>query len=491
LLTPSDFRVLFQPSYCERRVWLEENKPELAIEDVEFKNLVVEKGQGLEKNHVDTLGPVEMPIYEPTDFPLGFEETLNLINHKTPIIYQGVLISKDNKLLAIPDLLIYDRSIDQYIVRDVKLAVNLDNHPEIQYGLGLTTLIAAEILGYIPIIEVASGDGNVISDLTIPDNTEVICCLTRIQEIQNMDREPYEPVGWSKCGECSFFNYCWNEAWNKQDISTIPAIEQGMAKVLISNGIKTWQDIIKIGIPKLAEIQFPRGKSNQKIGVIRSEKIVRQALCITCNRFEKMAELSLPQGYVKGQRPIVIFDIENNIFDVGIQVNVYLWGLMIVNNQEQTTQILIVSDPGECGDREGWKKFLGQVSKIFKKYGDVPIIHYGSHEKTWVKNYISRYGDQDDIGDRIMNNMWDMYTNLTKCVTLPIPSYGLKQIEKFIGFKRTQEEYGGSWSIVKYNQYISSPSKEEAEEIIDQIRTYNGEDLLATYLIYKWLEDNI
>ena len=73
-------------------------------------------------------------------------------------------------------------------------------------------------------------------------------------------------------------------------------------------------------------------------------------------------------------------------------------------------------------------------------------------------------------------------------VTLPVPSYSLKQIESFVGFKRTQEEYGGSWSIVRYNNYLETPTKEEADKILDEIKVYNGEDLMSIYEVYKWVE---
>ena len=174
---------------------------------------------------------------------------------------------------------------------------------------------------------------------------------------------------------------------------------------------------------------------------------------------------------------------------MSFQVDFYLWGFIVVASDEVQKQELIISPPDEKGDYEGWQQFLSTMSQIFNEYGDIPIIHFSSHEKTWVNNYIKRYGDTDKVGQSVLKNLWDLYRTLTSCVILPVPSYGLKQLESFVGFKRTQEEYGGSWSIVRYNQYLQAPTSEEAERILDEIRLYNREDLLATYSVYKWLEE--
>ena len=108
MFSPSYFRELYQPNYCERRVWLNANCPELAVKDVDFIEMVQEKGLDVERAHVQTIGPTQEPEYEKGDLPSGFEDTLRLIKSKTPIIYQGVLISNDGQFGAIPDLIIFD-----------------------------------------------------------------------------------------------------------------------------------------------------------------------------------------------------------------------------------------------------------------------------------------------------------------------------------------------------------------------------------------------
>jgi len=491
MFSPSDFRNLFQPSYCERRVWLKANEPDLAIPDTDFIQLIQEKGIAAEKAHVQTVGSIETPEYPEYEFPAGFEETCKMIESKVPIIYQGILISKNNQWLAIPDLLIFNKKTKRYTIRDVKLAKNLGAHPEIKLGMGLNRLLAEEILGYEPILEVVTGDGELQSPYSAADDKTVKEYIKIISKLENLADEPFETSGWSKCSPCPFFNHCWDEAWESHYVYTIYGIEQGMSLALWENNIRTWETLLKKR-NDIAQITFQRGSQIQRIGTTRADKIVRQARCLSKNTHERITSLTLPNGYSRGDRPIVIFDVENNMptfEELGLQVDVYLWGLLLVTDK-QTKQELIIAPKDSRGDQKGWQLFLSTMSNIFDRYGDIPIVHFSSHEKTKVSNYINNYGDINSTGQRVLDNLWDLYRAILNSVTLPVPSYSLKEIEKFVGFERTQEEYGGSWSIVRYNEYLEASTKKEADNILKEIKVYNAEDLMATYEVYKWMEEH-
>ena len=492
MFSPSYFRELYQPNYCERRVWLNANCPEFAVKDTDFIKMVQEKGLAVEKAHVQTVGPIEEPEYEGGDLSSGFEETLRLIKSKTPIIYQGVLISSDGKFGAIPDLIIFNPKTNKYKIQEIKLATNINNHPEIELGVGLSIFVAEEVLGYPAIAEIITGDGNIISPFEVPDKSYVVSVVDKIIELETLDNEPIEIEGWSKCKDCQYGDYCYGKAWENRNICTISGIEKGMVGALWENGVDNWDQIIELGGDKLYGIQFQRGKQVQKIGTTRGAKILQQTKCLVEGSFHKKADIILPTGYQKGDRPIVIFDIENTVFDeFEFDVDVYMWGLITIPSDGTNEQNTVIAPPGDQGDVEGWAQFLETMGIIFEKYGDIPIIHFSSYEVTKINKYIALYGDKDKIGDRVKKNMWDLYRCILDTVILPVPSYGLKQIEKFVGFERSQEEYGGSWSIVKYNEYVEAPNVEIATKILNEIKTYNAEDLLATYAVYRWLEENI
>jgi uncharacterized protein len=183
-----------------------------------------------------------------------------------------------------------------------------------------------------------------------------------------------------------------------------------------------------------------------------------------------------------------MFDIENDIYDPELGVKVYLWGLLAVTEQGPSEPSLIVAGRGRDGDAQGWHDFLRAAQDIFRIYGEVPFVHYAVHEKTWVGKYIERYGDSDGNAARVLENLWDMQRAVTKSLVLPIYSYSLKHVETLTAFERSQEEYGGLWSLVTYDKYLNAGSPEEAESILQSILTYNREDLLASFATYEWLE---
>lgn len=84
-------------------------------------------------------------------------------------------------------------------------------------------------------------------------------------------------------------------------------------------------------------------------------------------------------------------------------------------------------------------------------------------------------------------NLLDLLPITQASVALPLPSYSLKVVEHYVGFRRTQEEYGGEWAMAKYIEATEMEDEERRQEVIDQIRRYNQEDLEATWAVLQWL----
>lgn len=488
VFTPSNLYELYQPSTCRRRIWLREKRPELASDNTEFLELLQRRGRQLEERHLRTLGAYRKPEYTIGDLSAGALATEALIRDNTPVIYQGVLKSPDGRLGAIPDFLILNTETNQYRIRDAKLAIRLEDHPEIGLQLGFYRLIAEQCWGYAPLLEVVKGDGTLETPFNAPDTATVTTNISDVLSLRQPIEEPEEPVGWSKCSDCSFHSHCWDRAVAEKDIAVVPHLEQSMWRAVRNVGTSSYDELSRMTTSTLSSVSFPRGRGMQSIGDPRAEKILRQARVLSTGRTEVISPLVFPDGYSGRQRPVVMFDIENDIYDAELGVKVYLWGLLVATERGPLEPSLIVAGQGQEGDKQGWQDFLRAAQDIFRIYGEIPFVHYAIHEKTWVGKYIERYGDSGDIGARVLENLWDMQKALTKSLVLPIYSYGLKHVETLTGFERTQEEYGGLWSLVTYDKYLHAASPGEAERILQTILTYNSEDLLASLATYEWLE---
>ena len=56
-----------------------------------------------------------------------------------------------------------------------------------------------------------------------------------------------------------------------------------------------------------------------------------------------------------------------------------------------------------------------------------------------------------------------------------------------MGFKRTQREYGGDWSMAKFMEAVETEDESLRQKLMDEILTYNREDLEATWAVFTWL----
>ena len=119
--------------------------------------------------------------------------------------------------------------------------------------------------------------------------------------------------------------------------------------------------------------------------------------------------------------------------------------------------------------------------------GDVPFVHWHHYEKTHIKAYIERYGDPQGIAGRVLNNLLDLLPIARDSILLPLSSYSLKVVEKYVGFKRTQTEYGGDWSMAKYIEATETQDEAARQQLMDKILLYNKEDLAATWAVFEWL----
>lgn len=483
----SDFHILYQPSPCPKRVWLMANYPNLAEDDSAFQDLLLRRGRIVEKRHLEGLGPYQEPVYPPGDLVAGMQSTLALVTLQTPVVYHPVFVSPDG-LVGVPDFLVFDPVTGRYKVRDVKLAVNIEEHPEISLQLGLYRMAAARALGYEPDLELVTGDGRV-EQFEAAGDEEVREAIEEIMRLRNLPEAPSEPVMWSKCEPCVFRRTCWDPAVRNKDIATVFYVDQGAWRALVASGVRTYDHLFEMSEELLADMKRPWGQRYQKIGASTARKIKLQVKALIENNPIAISAPPLPPGYRPGTRPVMMFDIENDVFDPDLGVKVYLWGCLLAEDKASVKPNLIVAGPGVDGDRQGWFDFLSYVDKVFEQFGDIPFVHYSSHERTWVRKYIERYGDPNGTGERLLNNLWDMYSAIKNHLFLPVPSYGLKWVEKLVGFKRSQEEYGGLWSIITYDRYINAATQQEADAILNEILTYNTEDIKASLAIYEWLEE--
>jgi predicted RecB family nuclease len=165
---------------------------------------------------------------------------------------------------------------------------------------------------------------------------------------------------------------------------------------------------------------------------------------------------------------------------------IYLWGMQVYGRRPGEF-VGVTAGFGPDGDREGWSRFLEAAARIFAGYGDIPFVHWHHYEKTHVSQYVNRYGDPEGVAARVLTNLLDLLPITRDAVALPLPSYSLKVVEDYIGFKRRQEEYGGDWAMAQFILATEAEDEFERNARMAEILKYNEEDLAATWAVLEWL----
>jgi predicted RecB family nuclease len=482
-LLASDFMTLYRPSFCEGRVWLRaQGVPE--AEPSAFESVLQELGRRHEVLHLVTLGSAfDLSTIE---LPQRFQWTADAINKRISVIYQPAftantrLNGNEVEIVGLPDFLI--RTDSGYTIRDSKLSRRIDekNHPEILLQLQLYGWLYEQTTKQpLMALQVHSGTGEVVP-VFFDDGNAALETLTRIAAIRQMTVKPYEPVGWSKCSGCSYFDHCWKEAEARNDVSLVMGVDQGLARALHDIGVNTPQELLKTFSDDLSDIKRLKGGKDYRVGK-GAERILQLAEVAVSKQERVIATPDIPDD-----ANFVMFDLEGMPPFLDESDKIYLWGMQVFG-AKPTAYMAAVTDFGQYGDQKGWFEFLRLCGDLFRKYGDIRFVHWSSYEKTAISEYIERYGDLDGIAERVKGLLLDLYTVTKDCLLLPLPSLSLKVVEKYVGFKRSQEEYGGDWSIAKFIEATETKDAAKRQQVMDEILTYNQEDLEAMWAVFEWL----
>ena len=484
-LTASDFYTYFRPSKCELRIYLK-SIGMLEGPPGPFAEILFKLGDRHEKAHLATF-PKYADLSE-GNFRERINRTKQEIQKGTPALYQAVLRS-EHKLKGIaceivgePDFLV--RQGNDYTICDSKLSrrISEKDHPEILRQLEIYGWLYEQTAGKPPMsLNVHSGSGDIM-EVPYDRGAKALQQLKEIITLKISKSEPFSPVGWSKCGGCPFHDYCWARAQKERDVALVYGVDQGLAFALKDLGIHTINDLRnQFQEDTLAELKRPYGKGMRKGGK-SAGSILLMAKAMSQNKEILIQRPSIPE-----HPNYVMFDLEGLPPQLDELEKIYLWGMQVFGKNPGDF-FPALAGFGEDGDRKGWDIFLENAKHVFDQNGDIPFVHWHHYERVKIDLYIERYGDRDGIAERVKKNLIDLLPITQRSIALPLPSYSLKVVEKYVGYKRTLDEVAGDWAMAKYIEAIETQDLDVRNDIMAQILDYNREDLEATWKVLKWLK---
>ncbi|NJP10437.1 MAG: TM0106 family RecB-like putative nuclease [Leptolyngbyaceae cyanobacterium RU_5_1] len=437
------------------------------------------------------------PTYTVGDWQAGAEATLDLMQQGVERIYQGVLLTAGSDgvtLLSNPDLLIKHPGQSDfgdwlYVPTEIKLG----KRPKLEYQIAAAfhTMVLAQVQGAWP--ETAwlqlRERGAYSVDLweMLPRMQEI---LDECVQMMVNQQEPEVFIARSRCSLCHWLSYCHAIAQADHHLSLLPGVTPSRYVQLQALNLLT--------VKSLAETNPAELEPLAGFGREAADKLVRQARSTLHNRAILAAEgihtftpntpvsnrgklsayhshpllaaLNLPTAPVE-----LYFDIEA---EPSLNL-VYLHGVLVVDRHDNTQVFhpLLAEQPEE--EVHVWQQFLDLVWR----YPNAPIFHFCPFEVQTVERLAKLYGSPTHRIQPLLNRFVDLHDRITGIVTLPVESYALKPIARWLGFEWRNPSANGAQSICWYSQWLRTGDRTHLNSIL----TYNEDDCRATHRIKDWL----
>ncbi|MFE4108232.1 TM0106 family RecB-like putative nuclease [Almyronema epifaneia] len=406
--------------------------------------------------------------------------TYRLMEQGVDYISRGVLIfeiAPNLSLLSSPDLLIRQPGNAyfgewHYLPADIKFG----KKPKLEYQLiaAFHAYVLAEVQGRWPETSLLILRSSKVCEIDLPKQ------LPRMEELLqaciatlSQPQIPEVFISHSRCDLCHWFSYCHQEAKQQNHLSLIPGITPARYTHLQAANLTTLRDLSQAQPAQLASLPG--------FGEQVAEKLVHQAQAALMNKAIARLSPHSPYGFPLAPEDLPTTEIEL-YFDIEAAPDknlVYLHGVLVVDRrrQSETFYALLAEDPDQ--EQAAWEQFKNLV----QQYPEAPIYHFCPYEAQTVKRLAEEFGTPLAEIQPLLNRFVDVHKCFSEAVTLPIESYALKHIARWIGFDWRDAGANGAQSICWYDDWLTTGDRTYLEAIL----RYNEDDCRATYHIKEWL----
>lgn len=436
------------------------------------------------------------PTYSHRDWQIGANATLEMMQKGVDRIYQGVLLFTGEDgvtLVSNPDLMV--KQPGQSVFGDwiyVPTEIKLGKRPKLEYQIvaAYHSYVLAQVQGawsetaWLMLRE----RGHYAVDLweVLPKMQEILdeCIVTLSQP-----EEPEVFIARSRCSLCHWFSHCYSIAKSNHHLSLLPGVTPVRYTQLQALNLTT--------VKSLAETNPAELEPLPGFGSENARRIVRQARSTLQNRailIEEGVELALkPNGRSSRSArpsPFLMPEVElpsapvELYFDIEAEPSlnlVYLHGVLVVDRHAKTEIFhpFVAEKPEE--EAQVWQQFLDLVWL----HPTAPIYHFCPFEVQTVERLAKLYKTPTNRIKPLLTRFVDLHERVTRLVTLPVESYALKPIARWLGFDWRDSAANGAQSIYWYSQWLTTGDR----TYLDAILTYNEDDCRATYHVKDWLSN--
>ncbi len=419
------------------------------------------------------------PAYPKEDWAAGARATLELMQQGVEQIYQGVLLVEESSgltLASTPNLLSKQPGHSYfgdwlYTPGDIRLS----KRPKLEYQVvtAFHVQLLAATQGAWP--ETAwlflRGKGPYPVDLwqMLPHMQTVLAALSHLLQQR---QEPEVFIARNRCSLCPWFNQCYEIAQSQRHLSLLPGVTPSRYPALQQLNLTTVEALAAVNPVQLEPLSGFGGEVAVKL--VQQAQAISQNQAIALMTEKTAAEVSF-LGYLPTTTIELYFDIEA---EPGLNL-AYLHGVLVVDRQagSQTFHPLLAEHPK--AEVVVWQQFL----ELVHTYPTAPIFHFCAYEVQTVERLAKLYQTPQHLVKPLLKRFVDLHQWVTHTVALPVESYTLKLIARWLGFQWRDAQANGAQSIYWYTQWLQTGDRAFLEVIL----RYNEDDCRATYSIKDWL----
>jgi predicted RecB family nuclease len=482
--------LLLQYQRCKRRPFLDLLADRSQRDPANDLLLKLQQDKIAHKQSVLKQFNYQRPDYRYGDWETAEAATLELMQQGVECIHQGVLIANDYKgytLVSRPDILLRDSGKSCFgDWMYVPFNIELGKRPKHEYQI--TAAFHAYVLATVQQVELETAwlmlRGREANYPVALSRLEPLMHEIIGEFIQSLkqDEAPEVFISRQKCSLCTWYSSCYKVAQNQKHLSLLPGVTPVRYKQLKALDITTVESLAKIHPSQIEQLPgFDR---------IVAPKLIIQAQAIVENRPLILPDLFLRKepvedfyhsshshsvektsrryGYLFNETyPLeeVLFTAPIEIyFDIEAQPDLhldYLLGVLIVDREANTETFYSLLAESQEDERLIWEQFL----KLVGQYPDAPIYHFCVYEFDTVQRLAKLYQTPYRTVYPILNRFVDVYEILTQNVALPVESYALKTIARWLGFKWRDSEASGAKCIYWYDQWLETGDRSLLEVI--------------------------
>ncbi|OYE01760.1 TM0106 family RecB-like putative nuclease [Nostoc sp. 'Peltigera membranacea cyanobiont' 232] len=467
--------LLLQYQRCKRRTFLDIHG------DKSQRDAPNELLQKLQQDKIaHQMGALAQVTYHQPDYSYGNWEkaekaTLELMERGVEYIYKGVLLatySEAYTLLSRPNLLVKQPGKSRFgDWMYVPASIELGKRPKQEYQVvaAFHTQVLATVQGVVPetaLLILRTKNANYTVDLFkwIPRMQQI---LEEFIEVLELPNPPEVFISRQKCNFCHWYSQCYAIAQSEKHLSLLPGVTPLRYTQLQDVAITTLESLANTSPSTLENLLGFDRKIAPKLVVQAKSALERRPLLLPY-------PLSIKE--ITFTAPIELY------FDIEAQPDLdldYLLGVLVVDRLANTEQFYsFLADKPE--DEElVWQQFLDLVWQ----YPEAPIYHFCAYEFDTVKRLAKLYNTPYASVHPVLNRFVDVYEQLTQSVALPIESYALKAIARWLGFEWREKEASGAKCIYWYDRWLETGDR----TLLEIIQSYNEDDCRATHKVKDWL----